>query len=41
MDIANFYKNISAKGKVVMKEKRATGKRMHLAPLGQKTETVT
>ena len=34
MDITSFYKTISAKGKVVMREKRARGEVMHKAPLG-------
>ena len=34
MDITSFYKTISAKGKVVMREKRARGEVMHRAPLG-------
>lgn len=36
MDITTYYKTISAKGKVVMAEKRARGEQMHLAPLGYK-----
>ena len=32
--ITDFYKAISAKGKLVMAEKRAQGEVMHLAPLG-------
>ncbi len=34
MDITSFYKAISAKGKKVMREKKAQGETMHLAPLG-------
>lgn len=33
-ELTIYYKTISAKGKVVMAEKRAQGERMHLAPLG-------
>jgi hypothetical protein len=36
MDITTYYKTISAKGKVVMREKRAKGEVMHKAPLGYK-----
>ena len=36
MDIATFYKTISAKGKVVMRERRERGEVMHKAPLGYK-----
>lgn len=35
-ELTLYYKTISAKGKVVMAEKRARGERMHLAPLGYK-----
>lgn len=34
MDIATFYQTISAKGKVVMRERRERGEVMHKAPLG-------
>lgn len=36
MDLHTFYKTISAKGKEVIKEKKAHGETMHLAPLGYK-----
>lgn len=36
MDITTFYKTISAKGKVVMRERRERGEVMHKAPLGYK-----
>lgn len=35
-ELTAFYKTISAKGKVVMAEKRARGEVMHKAPLGYK-----
>lgn len=33
---SDYYKAISAKGKLVIAEKRAQGEQMHLAPLGYK-----
>lgn len=36
MDVTTFYRTISAKGKEVMKEKKAQGEIMHKAPLGYK-----
>lgn len=36
MDITTLYKTISAKGKLVMHEKKLQGETMHLAPLGFK-----
>lgn len=36
MDVATFYKTISAKGKEVMRRRRRQGERMYKAPLGYK-----